>query len=194
MTFENQVGGDVDTGVFTEMTRGNVIPFWLQNHRNGDWRNALFGHGPGATRVSSDFLALPDSLAERTYGGRNIGYTAAAALLWEVGVFGFLSVIALFAIAFSLAKRCSAAYRSIDPGRSAICNGLSAATLVLFVSLFHKDFLVYHIPFQTLLVCVFGYLAAVAARLPNESHGLQSLQVPSLQAPSLQVPSSQARS
>jgi hypothetical protein len=84
-----------------------------------------------------------------------------AALLWEVGVLGLLFVLGLFAFAFLQARKLKAlASAAGDPVKIGIARGMSASIVILTISLAHKDFFVYHIPFQTLITCIFGYLGA----------------------------------
>ncbi len=143
------------------LTRWSVLTFWAKEQSLQNVGHLLLGHGPGAAQVEESGLNESfETLAEGKYGGRNIGYTAVASLLWEVGVLGLASVLALFVAAFFQARVLRVRYAVRDPARAGLARGLSAAMVVFAISLAHKDFFVYHIPFQTLLVCLLGYLGA----------------------------------
>jgi hypothetical protein len=146
--------------LYSGLSRWTVLTFWAQQHRRMDPVEILIGHGPGATRVQPEGLDLAQTLAEKRYGGLTIGYTAVAALLWEVGVLGLVAVVSIFWLAFLQAGRLAQHYAHRDPVKSGIAYGLRASVLMLALSLGHKDFFVFHVPFQTLLMLVLGYLAA----------------------------------
>jgi hypothetical protein len=159
-TSERERGDD-----YSSLTRWTVLTFWAEQHRRRDLMEALIGHGPGASRVEEQGLDLAATLAEWRYGGRQIGYTAVAALLWDVGVLGLAVVLALFWAGYGQARRLVRYYSGRDPTRAGIAQGLCAGVVLLALSLAHKDLFVSHIPYQTLVVCVFGYLAAQIRRV-----------------------------
>jgi hypothetical protein len=160
-TYQRQISPERDRGdLYSGLSRWTVLTFWAQKHRRLDPVELLIGHGPGATRVQQEGLDLAETLAERRFGGLQIGYTAVAALLWEVGVLGLLAVLWIFWAAFRQAGHLATYYAPTDPVKSGIAHGLRASVLVLAVSLAHKDFFVFHVPYQTLLMLVLGYLAA----------------------------------
>src|SRR5690606_5031324 len=132
--------------------RWTALTFWWQRQKFASPLETLVGHGPGSSRVEEDGLDLAHTLAERRYGGRQIGYTAVAALLWDVGVLGLLLVLGLFWAGWRQARRLVRHYQGRDPTRAGIAEGLSATMVILTLSLAHKDFFVFHIPYQTMLV------------------------------------------
>lgn len=145
---------------YSTLSRWTVLTFWAERHGPMEPIPLLIGHGPGATRVQLDSVGLAQTLAETKYGGVQIGYTAVAALLWEVGVLGLLAVLWIFFAAFRAAGRISAHHARTDPMKSGIALGLRASIVMLTLSLAHKDFFVFHIPYQTFVILVFGWLAA----------------------------------
>ncbi len=160
-TYEGQLASAQERNIlYSGLSRWTVLTFWVQKHRRLNPAEILIGHGPGATRVQPEGLGLAKTLAEKHYGGLVIGYTAVAALLWEVGVLGLLAVLWIFWLAFRQAGRLAEYYSTSDRLKSGIAYGLRASVVMLCLSLAHKDFFVFHVPFQVFLMLVFGYLAA----------------------------------
>lgn len=165
-TYEYQLASERErSGDYSSLSRWTVLTFWAERQRASAVVQTLIGHGPGSSRVEEQGLDLADTLAERRFAGRQIGYTAVAALLWDVGVLGLAVVLILFWAGFLQARRLMKYYAGKDPARAGIAQGLSAALVILVLSLAHKDFFVFHIPYQTLVVCVFGYLAVQVRRI-----------------------------
>ncbi len=165
-TYEGQLATERERADdYSSLSRWTALTFWAgQQHRNAVMET-LLGFGPGASRVEEGGLGLARTLAQERYGGRHIGYTAVSALLWDVGVVGLVSVLALFWAGFLQTRRLVRHYAGVDPVRAGIAHGLSAGMVVLVLSLAHKDYFVSSIPYQTLVVCVFGYLAAQIRRI-----------------------------
>lgn len=145
---------------YNALTRWTALTFWVDEHDVYDVGQVLIGHGPGATRVQDTGFDLATTLAETRYGGKEIGYTAISALLWEVGVIGLLLTLAFFVAGYRQAVIVHQLYTGKDPTKAGIARGLCATMVLLTISLAHKDFFVSHIPFQTLVVCALGYLGA----------------------------------
>lgn len=163
-SIENQFASERERPTeYNGLTRWTSLTFWVQEHRNSNFGHVLIGHGPGSTRVQDTGLDLAQTLAEETYDGRELGYTALAALLWEVGVLGLAAVLALLLAGFYQAVLFRKRASGRDPTKAGIARGLAASMIIFIISLAHKDFLVYHIPFQTLISCVLGYLGAQLA-------------------------------
>jgi hypothetical protein len=168
-TYHNQLATERQRADnYSGLSRWTVLTYWAEHQRITSPVEILIGYGPGASRVQDDGIELAETLAQRRHGGRQIGYTALAALLWEVGVIGLLTVLAMFYAAFRQAGRQARFYAVLDPKRAGIAHGLRAAVLILAISIAHKDFLAFHVPYQTLVVCVLGYLAA-QTNLMNET-------------------------
>ncbi len=147
------------SGQFSELTRWTALTFWAEEHSRANPVVTLIGHGPGASRVQEEGLSgAVDSLAKQRYNGLQIGYTAISALLWDTGIVGLVLTLGLFLSAFRSAGWISAHYRGRDPARAGLFDGLRAAIAVLALSLAHKDFYIYHMPYQTLVLLVLGFL------------------------------------
>lgn len=159
-TIERQTASAEERGSqYSELSRVTALTFWAEQHVHANPANTLFGHGLGASRVQESGLDLGTSLAESKYGGMQIGYTAVSAMLWDTGLIGCGAVFGMFFAAFRTAGRLARFY--VDrPVRAGIFDGLRAAVAILALSLFHKDFFVFHIPFQTLVLLLLGYLVA----------------------------------
>jgi hypothetical protein len=65
----------------------------------------------------------------------------------------------MFASAFNTAGWLSRYYTGKDRFKAGLFEGLQAAMAVLALSLAHKDFFVVHLPFQTLVYLLIGYIA-----------------------------------
>ena len=148
------------------LTRWTALTFWAQEHVSANPLNIAIGHGPGASRVQEGGLNLAETLAEKRYGGLGIGYTAVSALLWDTGILGLVTVLGFFFAVYRTAGKLTARYRGQDAFRAGIFDGLRAGVLILAVSLAHKDFFASNIPFQTLVLLVFGYLV-IASNQPG---------------------------
>lgn len=160
------------SGQFSELTRVTALTFWAEEHIDQNPLYALIGHGPGASRVQDQGLDLADTLAERRYGGLQIGYTAISAVLWDTGILGLILTLGMFASAFRLADRLSEYYRGRDSFKAGLFEGLKAGIALLVLSLFHKDFYIFHIPYQTLVLLVLGYLVVADRRIAQEGDEL----------------------
>jgi hypothetical protein len=159
---ERQRAGD-----YSSLSRWTALTFWAERQRLDAPVETLIGHGPGASRVEDAGLDLADTLAERRFSGRRIGYTAVSALLWDVGVLGLALVLLLFWTGYLQARRLVGFYADRDPAKAGIAHGISATMVIFVLSLAHNDAFVFYIPFQTVLACVFGYLAAQIQRIES---------------------------
>jgi len=155
-------------GQFSELSRYTALTFWAKEHLTANPAYTLIGHGPGASRVQDGGLDLATTLAETRYAGMQIGYTGLSAILWDTGIIGLVLVLGAFAAAFNTASWLANYYQRRDPTRAGIFEGLRAGVMVLALSLAHKDFFVFHIPYQTLVMLVFGYLAV--SRIQVQQH------------------------
>lgn len=165
-TFERQTASmSGRAGQFSELSRWTALTFWVDEHVNANPANVLLGHGPGASRVQDGGFDLASTLAEQRYGNLQIGYTALSAILWEVGVLGLIAVLGMFAAAFRNAQWLANYYLERDNRKAALFDGLAAAIALLALSLAHKDFFVTHLPYQTIIVLIMGYLAVARMRI-----------------------------
>ena len=164
-TVERQTASTAERrGQYSELSRLTALTFWAEEHVKANPVYTLIGHGPGASRVQDGGLNLATTLAETRYSGLQIGYTAASAVLWDTGILGLGTVLAAFYAAFRLAGRLGRRYRDSDPVKAGLFEGLRAGLTVLGLSLFHKDFFAFHIPYQTLIMLIFGYLVISATQ------------------------------
>lgn len=143
---------------YGELTRVTALTFWAKEHVTANPVYTLLGHGLGASRDASGALDIADTLAEKRYGGMNIGYTALSALLWDTGIVGLVMVLGMFAAAFFAAGGLANHYRGHDKFRTGLFEGLQGGVAVLVLSLASRDYFVTHLPFQTIVYLVIGYI------------------------------------
>jgi hypothetical protein len=155
-------------GQFSELSRWTALTFWADQHRTENPVYTVIGHGLGASRVQESGLLLADTLAETRYGGLQLGYTAFSALLWDTGIAGLACILAMMWAAFRTAGRLSDHYRGRDGFKAGLFDGLRAGIAVITVSLAHKDFFVFNLPYQTLVMLILGYLVVSSARLADD--------------------------
>lgn len=137
------------------LTRGAAITYWISHQSFHDPAGLVLGHGAGMTRdlpagTSPEIATLMDPEL-------GIGRLAITAVLWETGLLGLACVFASFWAAYrgasSLARRFAG-----DPLQRAVFRALKAATALFFLSLWHKNFFVYQVGYQTFLFLILGYL------------------------------------
>jgi hypothetical protein len=140
-----------------QLNRWGSLTFWGEEHRDASWDKVLFGHGVGASREGEGGAISPTTLAQQRYPGVGIGLTSVSALLWDVGIVGLACWLAIFWSAYRAAGRLARHYATV-PSRAAVLHGFQVAMPILFISLFHKSFLTFHVPYQTLVLLVLGYI------------------------------------
>jgi len=138
-----------------KLSRAGTIRAWKDPVRPHRFKDMVVGYGIGSSRII-------DSEAGRRISNKiNLekatGVTALAALLWETGILGVLTVIMLFFSAFSVATKLRRFYKH-DAFHRSIFTAAQCSVAIMFISLGHKSFFTYHIGFQTLFVILFGYL------------------------------------
>ncbi len=138
-----------------KLSRGGAMKLWLEDH--GSVTNTLLGYGVGVTRAD-DHNDLAKKLGISDPLSFGIGNIAVIAILWESGIIGFAIIVALFMVAFRNANELERRYAG-NMEQSGIFLGLQGAIAVLFISLWHKNFFVFHIGYQAIVVTMFGYLA-----------------------------------
>jgi len=153
-----------------KLSRGGAIEYWAKQHGMQDVVGTLIGHGVGASRIESDRNSVVEFNTINPELG--IGRIAIIAVLWDSGVIGLLALCVIFWTAFRTAGRLS--NEIDDPRISSLCLGLQGAIAVIFVSLWHKNFFVYQIGYQTILVIVLGYLAYWDKWLGNRRDSISS--------------------
>jgi hypothetical protein len=168
-TIERQTASISDRGgQFSELSRWTALTFWAREHVGANPAHVFFGHGPGSSRVQEGGLDLATTLAETRYRDLQIGYTALSAMLWDTGILGVAAILAMFIAAFRTAHWLAGYYRHRDAIKAGIFDGLCAAIAILMLSLAHKDFFVFHIPYQTLVLLIIGYLAVTRRQVLAE--------------------------
>ena len=143
-----------------DLNRGTVLTHWVAQHSRVSDPALWLGHGLGESRESqNEFLAVR-TLASQTYPGSGIGLTGVSALLWETGLVG---TGLMFWLLFSLYRTATRLQRlfAADLWRSAMLHVARISAPIFLLSLFHKNFMVYHLPFQTLVIGILGYVAFV---------------------------------
>ena len=157
--FERQTAETEERGEhFGELTRITALTFWAKEHVKANPINTLLGHGIAASRDATGGLDIATTLAEKRYGGMNIGYTALSALLWDTGLIGLITVLGMFASAFLAAGSLASHYRATDKFKAGLFEGLQAGVTVLVLSLASRDYFVTHLPFQSVVYLVLGLI------------------------------------
>lgn len=147
-----------------DLNRTTSIQHWFTEQRRYPLSKTLLGHGPSASKQSSGVLDTSDNLASRRYPGMGIGVTSVSSLLWDVGVIGLLSVMAIFVSAFALAGRLARDH-AWSPFHAGLFQGLQAGVIILALSLLHKPFFTFQLGYQVFLLTLLGYLV-YASRHP----------------------------
>lgn len=145
-------GGDL-------LNRTTVYPFWLNQHTNLDSAaSAVFGHG--LSQTSGGTALNGRSLAKTHYDAYGIGLTGLSALLWEVGLFGTLVVLAMFFSAYRLGGQLAERWQGTKHWPT--IKSAQIAVPLFAISLAHNNYFVFDIGFQTMMVIIFGYLLVMA--------------------------------
>jgi hypothetical protein len=140
-----------------ELNRLTVYTFWAKEHGLDDLGHTLIGHGLGASK-DSEGLIVTHSLASTRYAGMGIGNTSVSSLLWDVGVLGLSVVVAMFWWVYRAAGQLSRQYMA-HPQTQALFRGVQAVIPILFLSLAHKNFFVFNLPYQTFVFGLLGFVA-----------------------------------
>jgi hypothetical protein len=144
------------------LNRSTVYGFWWREHvRRGDWKGAVFGHGPGVTNPAS--ATASDTLATTRYRGYAIGLTGISTLLWETGMLGTAVFVSLLLAAALLARRLALDDR-LRPWRAELQTA-QIGLLFLGVSLLHNNYIAFDLGYQAMMVLLLGYVLAMRANL-----------------------------
>lgn len=119
----------------SSLNRSTVLSYWLDQHGLDDPVALLFGHGIGS---SFGGVNEPDpGHMDLTHPGMFIGLTAASSVLWDIGVLGFLLMLAIY---LSAAARAAQIVHFAAPGFDrALSRTLLAAAMMLTCMLFYSD-------------------------------------------------------
>jgi len=140
-----------------QLNRWTGLTFWVREHRDATWDKILAGHGVGSSREGEGGAMSPTTLAQQRYPGVGIGLTSVSAILWDAGIIGLACWLAILWSAYLAAGRLARHYVTV-PSRAAALHGFQVAIPILFISLFHKSFLTFHVPYQSLVLLVLGYI------------------------------------
>ncbi len=163
-SYQYAVEDDVVSGT-GYLSRGGVLRFWAERHGLGNLKETLFGHGMGFTRVADNADPFRETVRFANQGvvsdiniAMGIGGTAAAALLWELGVIGLLLAVGLLASTYFVAGRLERDFEGM-PERIAALRASRAGMAIIFITLWHKHSFVFDIHYQTMLMLLLGYVA-----------------------------------
>ncbi len=149
--------GDLRSRWSSYLNRYSVYGFWADRHGLEDPVHTLIGHGLAQSKDAAGAIPIK-SLATTRYPGMGIGITAVPALLWDVGLIGTGIILAMFWWAWRAAGNVAKHYQS-DKGMFAVFRALQAIIPVFVLSLAHKNFFVFDLPYQTLVFGTLGYIA-----------------------------------
>jgi hypothetical protein len=137
------------------LNRTTVLTFWAQHQGLADPVSFLFGNGLGSAQSGSG-SSLGGHLDTRflNYG---IGFTGAAMLLWELGVFGVILFLFMMAMAWRCANQLIA--QSVDPIVRADALAVQAGLLLFSFYPLYLGALFSEFGFQVIFTFMLGYLA-----------------------------------
>lgn len=137
------------------LNRTTVLSFWAQHQGLSDPVSFLFGNGLGSAQ-SGGGASLGGHLDTRflNYG---IGFTGAALLLWELGVFGVMLFLLMMAMAWRCANQLIA--QSVDPIVRADALAIQAGLLLFSFYPLYLGALFSEFGFQVIFTFMLGYLA-----------------------------------
>lgn len=143
-----------------EMGRLAALVFWWQEGFLPNIVNGLLGYGPGASRVST--VAFGDIAQQYPF---RIDRSAAAQILWELGLLGFMLFAWILAKATYMAWRLAEFYKDNAIRKACLQTVSAMLAMLLVMSAYGKDLL--EVPAMTFfaMLCL-GYVARMAA----ESH------------------------
>jgi hypothetical protein len=138
----------------TGLNRTSVYPYWFEHHQLSDPVSFLFGHGLGS---SYEVRGSGMGHMSQEHPWMHIGLTAASSVLWDLGLLGFVLIIALY---LSAARCAAVLVRSARPGFDrAFCRTLQVTAVMLTAMLFFSDAPI-TVPSQQVLTALnFGLIA-----------------------------------
>jgi hypothetical protein len=153
-----------------DLNRTSSLTHWYREQRRYPLAQTLFGHGLSASRENIGVIDTTPNLANTVYPGMGIGITTVSSLLWDVGVVGLISVLALFGVAFFSAGRLARKHAS-SPTWSGLFQGLQACVAIAALSLIHKNFFVFQLGYQVVVLTLLGYLIYAVKHVPVNPGG-----------------------
>ena len=153
---ERNVDEDQGYGLY-RLNRMTVVPYWWQQQDGLTDVHTWIGHGLGQARQADQSALVDSTLANSVYAGQGIGLTAMAALLWETGLIGFGLVAAIFVAGFIAAGRVVKLVRH-DVWQHALAQATRVGIGLAAISLLHKNLFISHLPYQMVVLVMFGYV------------------------------------
>ncbi|TCJ17934.1 hypothetical protein EZJ19_03220 [Parasulfuritortus cantonensis] len=180
ITMETYIQGSIDENFgdlrnrwSTYLNRYSVYGFWAQHHGLQDPSHTLIGHGLAQSKEATGGAIPIKSLATDHYAHMGIGLTAVPAMLWDVGLIGTCIILAMFWWGWRTASLVARHYYS-DGNMYALFRAIQAMIPVFALSLAHKNFFVFDLPYQTLVIGTLGYIAYWQRRM-NEDLNLREI-------------------
>ncbi|MDD1605648.1 MAG: hypothetical protein LUP96_02965, partial [Methylococcaceae bacterium] len=137
------------------LNRTTVLTFWAEHQSSANPLSFLFGNGLGSTQEGDS--SGPGGHISMRYPSSGLGFTGAAMLLWELGVFG----VSLFLLMIALAWRCAnrVIKVAVDPVARADATAIQAGLFLFAIYPFYLNSLFNQFSFQMLFTFMLGYLA-----------------------------------
>lgn len=146
--------GEQGLGGFA-LNRTTALTFWWQQHGVNNLLPMIFGHGIGGSY--SGLGGFVSGHVDAAYAGMGIGLTAMSTLLWDVGLFGVLLILAMFFHAWRVATQLE--LTAHEPWVKAHAHGLQLAMIITVISLLYRDSFTVHQGASALIAFCIGYLA-----------------------------------
>lgn len=166
--YEHTYGYNVESDNIRDnnLSRTGTIKAWLNPIKAHDLSNQILGYGIGSSRLIDS--SSGQNISSVINLERATGVTAIAAIIWETGILGVLTIIMLFISAFFVTMKLKRIY--LSPYHQSIFSSMQCAVIILFISLGHHNFFILHIGFQTMFVAIFGYIAFWERQANRELH------------------------
>ncbi len=134
---------------------GSVVYWWEQNSLSKDPLNFLFGHGLGASKYAG--IVNGHLYKQPQYASSNLGLTSLSSLLWDVGMFGAVSFLAIFL----MAMRCAIILRKnykLDKQQRALLLGIQIALAIFILGLLYGTHLIENQALNAFSMCCLAYV------------------------------------
>ena len=143
------------TGRDDMVSRAGAIKIWISPQQPHGPQELFIGYGPGSSRITNSVVGK--RITNAIGIDSQIGTTAIAAILWEGGIITLICICGLFWSSIKTCGRLMKYYRD-DAFLLSIFNGIQAGLVVFFLSMFHKNFFIFHIGYQTVILSILGFL------------------------------------
>lgn len=149
-SFSEKFQNDSDS---TRMTRLEVLLFWWENNDFDEPLTMLLGHGLGASRTEG----LGGGHIAKLYSPLEIDVTCMASLLWDFGLIGASAFVLVLFTALVHAHQLGRSH-VLKAWQSSLAEGLKAALILVFISLFYRNDIPYAAPMMFMLMVILGLL------------------------------------